>query len=166
MRRCHTTFARPRCWAPARWARKSPPTWPIKAFPVLLLDIVPKDAADDPKDRNRVVVNALENLHRLKPAPLAGGRRAEAHHAGQLRGRLAPAEGRRLGRRSRRRKLGHQTSALVEGRRSTSARTPSSAPTRRASRFTASPRRCRSLFGRAFSAPTFSTRRGICTCWK
>jgi len=44
-----------------------------QGIPCLLLDIVPKDAGDDPKDRNRVVVNALENLKRLKPAPLAGG---------------------------------------------------------------------------------------------
>src|SRR5690554_2902470 len=43
-----------------------------QGIPVLLLDIVPKDAGDDPKERNRVVLNALENLKRLKPAPLAG----------------------------------------------------------------------------------------------
>lgn len=44
-----------------------------QGIPCLLLDIVPKDAGGDPKDRNAIVLRALENLKRLKPAPLAGG---------------------------------------------------------------------------------------------
>lgn len=40
-----------------------------QGIPVLLLDIVPEGSAPD--ERNRVVLGALENLRRLKPAPLA-----------------------------------------------------------------------------------------------
>lgn len=36
----------------------------------LLLDMVPQDAADNPADRNRLAMNALKNLPRMKPAPL------------------------------------------------------------------------------------------------
>lgn len=36
----------------------------------LLLDMVPKDAGDNPAERNRLAVDALKNLPKMKPAPL------------------------------------------------------------------------------------------------
>src|SRR5690625_615361 len=39
-------------------------------IPVLLLDMVPQDAADSAADRNRLAVHAVKHLENLKPAPL------------------------------------------------------------------------------------------------
>ena len=45
-----------------------------QGIPCLLLDIVPEDAATIRRTATASCVNALENLKRLKPAPLAGQR--------------------------------------------------------------------------------------------
>ena len=58
--------------------------------PVLLLDIVPKDA----KDRNAIAAGAVAKMLKTEPAAFMSERAAQARHRRQLRGR--PRQGRRV----------------------------------------------------------------------
>ena len=76
-----------------------------QGIPVLLLDIVPEGSAPD--ERNRVVLGALENLRRLKPAPLATEASLRLITPGNFEDDLHRLKDVRLGRRGGRREARH-----------------------------------------------------------
>ena len=66
--------------APARWGPASPPMSPMPASPFVLLDIVPKDAAN----RNAIAEGAVEKLLKTDPAAFMSKRAAKLMTPGNI----------------------------------------------------------------------------------
>ncbi len=97
--------------------------------PVILFDLPAKEGP-----KNGIVTKAVENLKKLKPAPLGIAEDAALHRAGELRGAPRPPARMRPRHRGDRRAHGLEARPLHEGRAERSRRTRSSRATPRAFR--------------------------------